>query len=146
MRHGISRFALIIFLMLAGPVTAQEKDQAPPPPSGKSSGESSSTPNGPPPAPAADAGSYDPVSAEEDVEVGVFYMHKGDMDAAISRFQDAIRLRPNFAKPRLLAAQAYEKKGDKFGAVKYYKEYLQVFPKAPDAKKVRNKIEKLSGR
>lgn len=145
MRYGIFRFALIIFLTFAGPVVAQQKDQAPPPPEGKSSGESSSTPNGPPPAPAADAGSYDPVSAEEDVEVGVFYMHKGDLDAAISRFQDAIRLRPNFAKPRLLAAQAYEKKGDKIGAVKYYKEYLEVFPKAPDAKKVQNKIEKLSG-
>jgi len=144
MRREIFRFVLAL-LMLATPVMAQQKDQAPPPPEGKSSGESSSTPNGPPPAPAADAGSYDPVSAEEDVEVGVFYMHKGDLDAAISRFQDAIRLRPNFAKPRLLAAQAYEKKGDKIGAVKYYKEYLEVFPKAPDAKKVQNKIEKLSG-
>lgn len=145
MRYGIFRFALIVSLTLAGSVAAQQKDQAPPPPEGKSSGESSSTPNGPPPAPAADAGSYDPVSAEEDVEVGVFYMHKGDLDAAISRFQDAIRLRPNFAKPRLLAAQAYEKKGDRFGAVKYYKEYLQVSPKAPDAKKVQNRIDKLSG-
>ena len=75
----------------------------------------------------------------------MFYMHKGDFDAAISRFQDAIRLRSSFAKPRLLLGQAYEKKGDKTTALKYYKEYLQVFPKAPDAKKVQNKIDKLSG-
>ena len=72
-------------------------------------------------------------------------MHKGDIDAAISRFQDAIHLRSNFGKPRLLLAEAYEKKGDKIDAVKSYKEYLQVFPKAPDAKKIQNKIEKLSG-
>ena len=72
-------------------------------------------------------------------------MHKGDIDAAISRYKDAIRLRSNFAKPRLLLAEAYEKKNDKIGALKYYKEYLVVFPKAPDAKKIQTKIEKLSG-
>jgi tetratricopeptide (TPR) repeat protein len=132
-------------LLFAVPALAQQKgqNQNPPP---KSSGESSSTPNGPPAPPAADsATTYDPVSAEEDVEVGTFYMHKGDYDAAISRFQDAIRLRSNFAKPRLLAAEAYEKKGDKAGAVKCYKDYLQAFPHASDAKKIQNKIDKLSG-
>jgi tetratricopeptide (TPR) repeat protein len=144
MRPPIAGFALGV-LMLATLGTAQQKDQAPNPAPGKSSGESSSTPNGPPAPPAADAGTYDPVSAEQDVEVGEFYMHKGDIDAAISRFQDAIRLRSNFAKPRLLAAEAFEKKGDKINAVKYYREYLQVLPKAPDAKKIQNKIEKLSG-
>jgi len=143
MRAVIAALAVVLLIAVA-PSTAQQKDQAPPP-SGSSSGESSSTPNGPAPEPAADASTYDPVSADEDVEVGSFYMRKGDIDAAISRFQDAIKLRPNFAKPRLLAAQAYEKKGDKINALKYYKEYLQVFPKAPDAKKVQSKIEKLSG-
>jgi Tfp pilus assembly protein PilF len=144
MRPAIAEIALSL-LLLATLATAQQKDQTPHPPPGKSSGESSSTPNGPPAPPAADAPTYDPVSAEQDVEVGEFYMHKGDIDAAISRFQDAIRLRSNFAKPRLLAAEAFEKKGDKINAVKYYKEYLQVLPKAPDAKKVQNRIEKLSG-
>jgi tetratricopeptide (TPR) repeat protein len=144
MRPAIAGLALSV-LMLAVPLAAQQKDQTPNPPAGQSSGESSSTPHGPPAPPAANASTYDPVSAEEDVEVGEFYMHKGDIDAAISRFQDAIRLRSNFAKPRLLAAEAYEKKGDKTDAVRYYKEYLQVLPKAPDAKKIQNKIEKLSG-
>ena len=92
------------------------------------------------------ASKYDPFPAEQDVEVGAFYMHKGDLDAAIDRFQDAIRLRSNFAKPRLLLAEAYEKKGDKATAVKYYKEYLKVLPDAPDRKKVRQKIEKLTTR
>jgi tetratricopeptide (TPR) repeat protein len=128
-------------------------------PSGAPAGESSSKPPGQPPAvsppakpPTAkpdaakpDAGAYDPVTAEDDIEVGTFYMHKGDIDAAISRFQDAIRARSNFAKPRLLLAEAYEKKNDKTTAVKYYKEYLQVYPKAPDAKKIQGRIDKLSG-
>jgi tetratricopeptide (TPR) repeat protein len=92
------------------------------------------------------ASKYDPFPAEQDVEVGTFYMHKGDLDAAIGRFEDAIRLRSNFAKPRLLLAEAYEKKGDKATAVKYYKEYLKILPDAPEAKKVRQKIEKLTPR
>ena len=86
---------------------------------------------------------YDPFPAVHDVDVGTYYLHKGDTDAALDRFLDAIKLRPTWAPPRLLAAEAYEKKGDKESAVKYYKEYLQVYPTAPDAKKIRNKIEKL---
>ena len=47
---------------------------------------------------------------------------------------------------KMMRAQIYEKKGDKANAVKYYKEYLQVYPHAPDAKKVQAKIEKLTAR
>ena len=94
--------------------------------------------------PPEDNPAWDPFHAAQDIDVGTFYMHKGDMDAAIGRFQDAIRLRPNFAKPRLLIAEIYEKKGDKSEAVHYYKEYLQVLPDAPDAARVKKKIEKLS--
>ncbi|MFY9530751.1 MAG: tetratricopeptide repeat protein [Candidatus Acidiferrales bacterium] len=96
-------------------------------------------PVAPAPAPGQDA-----YLAQKDIEVGTFYMHKGDIDAAIDRFQDAIKNKPNFAKPRLLLAEAYEKKGEKSEVLKYYKEYLQVFPQAPDAKRIQKKIEKLN--
>lgn len=85
-------------------------------------------------------------SAEEDIEVGTFYMHKGDTDAAIPRFQDAIRQQPRLGKPRILLAEAYEKKGDNINAAKSYRGYLQAFPNAPDKKKIEKKIEKLSNR
>jgi tetratricopeptide (TPR) repeat protein len=94
--------------------------------------------------PPEDDPAWDPFHAQQDIDVGMFYLHKGDVDAAISRFEDAIRLRANFAKPRLLLAECYEKKDDPSEAVRYYKEYLQVLPNAPDAKKVREKIDKLS--
>ena len=143
MRTLLGQLVLVVFL-LALSTPAQQGDQKPsPPPAGPPAGESSSKPQPlPPPMPAT--GTYDPVSAEDDIEVGAFYMHKGDIDAAISRYKDAIRLRSNFAKPRLLLAEAYEKKHDKASALKYYKEYLEVFPKAPDAKKVQSRIDKLS--
>ena len=89
---------------------------------------------------------YDPLPAEKDVEVGMFYLHKGNMDAAIARFQDAIEQKFDYARPRLLLAQIYEKKHDNINAAKYYKEYLRVYPHAPDAKKIQEKIDKLSAR
>lgn len=94
--------------------------------------------------PPEDDPAWDPFHAQQDVEVGEFYLHKGDLDAAITRFEDAVRLRANFAKPRLLLAETYEKKGDKAEALRYYKEYLQVLPNPPDAKKIHQKIDKLS--
>jgi tetratricopeptide (TPR) repeat protein len=94
--------------------------------------------------PPEDDPAWDPFHAQQDIDVGMFYLHKGDVDAAITRFEDAIRLRANFAKPRFLLAEAYEKKGDPSEALRYYKEYLQVLPNAPDAKKIRERIAKLS--
>ena len=94
--------------------------------------------------PPEDDPAWDPFHAQQDVDVGMFYLHKGDVYAAISRFEHAVSLRANFAKPRLLLAECYEKKNDPSEALRYYKEYLQVLPNAPDAKKIREKIEKLS--
>jgi tetratricopeptide (TPR) repeat protein len=130
-----------LVLALPGSTVAQQKQPPPTPPPAPSSPAPAA---GQPSSAEADAPTYDPVSAEQDIEVGNFYMRKGDIDAAIIRFKDAIRMRPNFAKPRLLLAGAYEKKKDKASAVKYYKEYLKVFPGAPDAKKIQKKIDDLS--
>jgi len=86
-----------------------------------------------------------PDSPEKDIEVAQYYIRKGDPDAAIPRLQEAIRENPKLAKPRLMLAEVYEKKGDAPDAVRCYKEYLQVFPTAPDAKRIEKKIQKLSG-
>ncbi|MGH9714732.1 MAG: tetratricopeptide repeat protein [Candidatus Acidiferrales bacterium] len=155
---------LLLGVLLASPALyAQEKQQPPPDPEKKAADttQESSSKKVLPPEPEEKPETkpdqkpeqklgqplerYDPYPAQKDLEVGMFYLHKGDVDAAIDRFKDAIVQRPNFAKPRLLLGEAYQKKGDKSEALKYYKEYLQVFPNAPDAKNVRKKIEKLSG-
>jgi tetratricopeptide (TPR) repeat protein len=133
--------AALLFLELAftpaGLLAGQQpssSSQQPSQPSGDSSSASANTE--PPP--------FNPLPAEKDVEVATFYMRKGDPDASIPRLQEAIRLDPNYAKPRLLLGEIYQKKGDTQDAVKYYKEYLQVFPHAPDAKKIQSRINKLS--
>ncbi|HXQ25312.1 MAG TPA: tetratricopeptide repeat protein [Candidatus Acidoferrales bacterium] len=125
MRRALSRF-LLCGLLLAPRVSAAQKNE--------------------PPDQAQDSEPQDRGSAQQDIDIGNFYMHKGDIDAAISRFEHAIRLQPNLGKARLLLGEAYERKGDKPAAVKCYGEYLQAFPKAPDAKKIQRKIERLSGK
>lgn len=78
------------------------------------------------------------------MEVAEYYLRKGDPDAAIPRLEEAISEKPNLAKPRLLLAEIYEKRGDVPDALKYYRDYLKTYPSAPDAKKVQKKIEKLA--
>ena len=48
--------------------------------------------------PPEDDPAWDPFHAQQDIDVGTFYLHKGDVDAAIARFEDAINRRANFAK------------------------------------------------
>jgi tetratricopeptide (TPR) repeat protein len=92
---------------------------------------------------APDQPTWDPLRAEKDLEVGQFYMKKGDVDAAIDRFQDATIAKPGYAVPFRYLAEAQEKKGLKKQAIKSYQRYLDLYPHAEDGDKVRKKIDKL---
>src|SRR3974390_287687 len=92
---------------------------------------------------AEDQPKWDPVRAEKDLEVGKYYMHKGDVDAAIDRFQDATEAKPGYALPFRYLGECYEKLGKKKPAVKAYQRYLDLYPHAEDGDKIRKKIEKL---
>ena len=94
---------------------------------------------------APDQPAWDPLRAEKDLEVGQFYMRKGDIDAAIDRFQDATTAKPGYAIPFRYLGEAQEKKGLKKQAIKSYQRYLDLYPHAEDGDKIRKKIEKLRG-
>lgn len=81
---------------------------------------------------------------KEDINVGTFYMHKGDYGAAISRLKEAVGLDPRSVKARLRLAESYDKQHNWSAALKTYRSYLRDFPKARDQKKIRKKVEKLS--
>ncbi len=93
---------------------------------------------------AAEEPVFDPYGAEKSVQIGLYYMKKGNYDAAIERFQDAASRKPGFARPYRRMGEAYEKKGEKAEAVKAYQKYVEILPSAEDAGKVRKRIEKLS--
>jgi tetratricopeptide (TPR) repeat protein len=92
---------------------------------------------------APDQPKWDPLRADKDIEVGKYYMNKGDVDAAIDRFLDAADAKPGFAIPYRYLGECYEKKGQKKPAVKAYQRYLDLYPKAEDGDKIRKKVEKL---
>ena len=92
---------------------------------------------------APDQPTWDPLRAEKDLEIGQYYMRKGDVDAAIDRFQDATTAKPGFAIPFRYLGEAQEKKGLKKQAIKSYQRYLDMVPHADDAEKIRKRIEKL---
>ena len=92
---------------------------------------------------APDQPKWDPLRAEKDLEVGQYYMKRGDYDAAIDRFNDAIEAKPGYAIPFRWLGEAEEKKGVKKKAMKAYQRYLDLVPHADDAEKIRKKIEKL---
>jgi tetratricopeptide (TPR) repeat protein len=92
---------------------------------------------------APDQPTWDPQRAEKDIEVGQYYMKKGDVDAAIDRFQDATVAKPGYAVPFKFLGEAQEKKGMKKPAIKSYQRYLELYPKAEDAEKIKKRIEKL---
>ena len=83
------------------------------------------------------------------MDVGTFYLNKGAIDAAIDRFIEASNYQPKLAQPWKLLGDAYEKKHEYAKAVEAYNKYLQLFPRATDATKVKKNIaedEEKSGR
>jgi len=148
--HGAIRTLAFVFLLFASmPSRAQDPPQessskpATPPNSDmkpKSSGKQkkdSATQN------ASDQPAWDPLRAEKDLEVGQYYMKKGDLDAAIDRFQDATTAKPGYAVPFRFLAEAQEKKGLKKQAIKSYQRYLDLYPHAEDGDKIKKKLERL---
>ncbi len=119
--------------------SSKPPDSATPAPSKKpaKSNKDTATKNAP------DQPKWDPLRAENDIEVGQHYMHKGDYDAAIDRFQDAIESKPGYAIPFRYLGEAQEKKGLKKQAIKSYQRYLDLFPHAEDGAKIKKRLEKL---
>jgi tetratricopeptide (TPR) repeat protein len=90
-----------------------------------------------------DQPTWDPLRAEKDLEVGQYYMRRGDVDAAIDRFQDATIAKPGYAIPFRFLGEAQEKKGLRKQAIKSYQRYLDLYPHAEDRDKIQKKIDKL---
>jgi tetratricopeptide (TPR) repeat protein len=118
--------AALIAIAISGGITAQVS-------CGKSPAQASSS----------QSTAFNPLRASHDVEVGKFYMDRGDFDGAIARFKDALVYKKNFAEPLRLLGEAYEKKSDPETALHYYNEYLKILPKSSESKKIRERVAKI---
>ncbi len=145
--------------LLAFPIHAQIPLKPPPPPPPPATGESSSKTPPPtsdtaaPPTVAPDTNgdeqplpTFDILAAQKNIEVGSFYLKRGDYDAAIDRFKDAAQNQPKYAEPWRLLGEAYEKKKDFPEAVKSYEQYLKLYARAPTRKKLEEHIADLQNK
>lgn len=88
---------------------------------------------------------YNPGLADKNLKIGNFYLKKGNYDAAIQRFQDAIDYQPNLVAAYDALGRAHEKNGDKAKALAVYKDFLAKYPdssKASDFKSRSARLEK----
>jgi tetratricopeptide (TPR) repeat protein len=85
----------------------------------------------------------DRLAAVKDIEIGTYYLNKGNLDAAIDRLHDAAVSYPTYAEPWRLMGIAYEKKGMLGDAIKADQEYLRLYPHAQIRKKLEAHIEDL---
>ena len=69
--------------------------------------------------------------------LGLGGIQSGQLDKAIERFKNVIKMQPGNVEAILDLAQAYDRKGDKINAVKWYNEALKYI----DVPEARNEIE-----
>jgi tetratricopeptide (TPR) repeat protein len=136
MPKNIHLLLLILWLAAAWiPAGAQAPAPAEPPPAAEEQG--TDVPAQP---------EWDPLRANKSMEVGTFYLKRGNYHAAIDRFEEAARLQPNLARPHLKLGETYEKMKDLPKAVAYYRKYLELYRTAPDGNKIRKRIAELEQR
>lgn len=84
--------------------------------------------------------SFNPLEAEKDLKIGLYYFKKGNYKASTSRFKEATLWNPSFAEAFLRLGESEEKLKDEKAAEEAYKKYLALAPDAKDAEAVKKKL------
>jgi tetratricopeptide (TPR) repeat protein len=86
---------------------------------------------------------FNPIQAESEIKVGIFYMHKSSWRAAAKRFDEATRWNPNSAEAFFRLGEAREKLKEKDTARAAYQKVVLL---SPDSKEGKEAKKKLSGK
>lgn len=84
--------------------------------------------------------SFNPLEAEKDLKVGLYYYKKGNYKAATSRFKEATLWNPTYADAFLRLGESEEKMKDKKAADQAYSKYLELSPDGKEAEAVKKKL------
>ena len=84
--------------------------------------------------------SFNPLEAEKDLKIGLYYFKKGNYKASTSRFREATLWNPTFAEAFLRLGESAEKMKDKKAADEAYTKYLALSPDAKDAEAIKKKL------
>jgi tetratricopeptide (TPR) repeat protein len=86
---------------------------------------------------------YNPALAEENLKVGSFYLKRGNIDAAIQRYREALDYNPKLVEAFDALGRAYEKKGDKAKALEVYRDFVKQNPDSPKAADFKSRGDRL---
>lgn len=84
--------------------------------------------------------SFNPLEAEKDLKVGLYYFKKGNFKASTSRFKEATLWNPTYAEAFLRLGESEEKLKDKKAADEAYTKFLALSPDGKDAEAVKKKL------
>jgi tetratricopeptide (TPR) repeat protein len=84
--------------------------------------------------------SFNPLEAEKDLKVGLYYFKKGNYKASTSRFREATLWNPTYAEAFLRLGESEEKLKDKKAANEAYTKYLALSPDGKEAEAVKKKL------
>lgn len=86
---------------------------------------------------------WDPHKADKNVEIGDFYMKRGNCRAASSRYEEALYWKDNDAIAMFRLGQCQEKLGDYIGARKSYDGYLKILPDGEFSAEAKKALDRL---
>jgi tetratricopeptide (TPR) repeat protein len=84
--------------------------------------------------------SFNPLEAEKDLKIGLYYFKKGNYKASTSRFREATLWNPTFAEAFLRLGESAEKMKDKKAADDAYSKYLALAPDSKEAESIKKKL------
>jgi tetratricopeptide (TPR) repeat protein len=90
-----------------------------------------------PPKPSDDDWNYVSPGPAKCVEAGNVYLHRGALQGALSRFQEALKDNPHYAPAYLGLGKVYERMKQKQKALDAYQQYLDELPSAKEAAEAR---------
>jgi tetratricopeptide (TPR) repeat protein len=83
-----------------------------------------------------------PLQAEKEYRVGLYYLKKGTVKAAARRFEEATKWNPGYAEAYARLGDALSRLRDEKAAHEAYKKYLELQPEGKEAAAVRKKLGK----
>lgn len=125
----------------AGSDPAQQTPVKPQLPPGVSSSQSTSADDE-----AAGEVTQDPARSKKDTEVGRFYLTTGNLQGALTRFQDASASDPTNVDAIFGLAEAQRMLGKKADAAREYQMYLAIVPNGPKAKEASKALKTLQAK
>jgi tetratricopeptide (TPR) repeat protein len=83
---------------------------------------------------------FNPLEAEKDLKVGIFYFKKGNYKGAVNRFREATHWNPGYAEAYLRLGESEEKMKDAKAAREAYAKYIELAPESKEAVSLKKKL------